>query len=471
MKKKLLAGILALALCSTNMPPQTIFAGEFTSGNPDVVSEEETLEIFTNEEQEAVGETDEELSVFSSEEIPEFNDTPDEAMAAAENAQNEVIDLTDNTKVSGGVYTITSAGDYKFTCSNSQETANRIVVDGTHISEKDNIKIYLDNVNINTSTGSALQIQSSVQAQVYIYLEGINKLNSGWNAALQKDNAAKLTIDNSPNTTGELIAISSYGAGIGGDHFKSSSDITIRGGSVTATSTFGAGIGGGQGNTGSNIAIRGGSVTATSDFGAGIGGGSNGGSGSNITISGGFVTATSSIGAGIGGGFGNTGSNITISGGSVTATSTRGAGIGGGSNGGTCSNIAISGGSVTATSTYGVGFGCPPHKNLNSTGNNPEVYLCTVSNPQKRNISIDGVDWITYNHVTNNSVDNNLYAWLTGADHTITVGNDKRTYSFNQTNNQFIRIKTDPTAAQFDYTQLNFTYTKDTPVDISNYIE
>ena len=38
---------------------------------------------FTNEEQEAAGETDEELSVFSSEEIPEFNDTPDEAMAAA----------------------------------------------------------------------------------------------------------------------------------------------------------------------------------------------------------------------------------------------------------------------------------------------------------------------------------------------------------------------------------------------------
>ena len=109
MRKKLLAGMLALALCSTNMPLQTIFAEEFTSGNPNVVSEEETPEIFTNEEQEAAGETDEELSVFSSEDIPEFNDTPDEAMAAAENAQNEVIDLTDNTKVSGGVYTITSA--------------------------------------------------------------------------------------------------------------------------------------------------------------------------------------------------------------------------------------------------------------------------------------------------------------------------------------------------------------------------
>ena len=53
-------------------PPQTIFAEEFTSGNQDVVSEEETPEIFTNEELEAAGETDEELSVFSSEEVPEF---------------------------------------------------------------------------------------------------------------------------------------------------------------------------------------------------------------------------------------------------------------------------------------------------------------------------------------------------------------------------------------------------------------
>ena len=55
MRKQLLAGILALALCSTNMPLQTIFAEEFTSGNSDVVSEEETPKIFTNEEQETAG--------------------------------------------------------------------------------------------------------------------------------------------------------------------------------------------------------------------------------------------------------------------------------------------------------------------------------------------------------------------------------------------------------------------------------
>ena len=99
--------MLALALCSTNMPLQTIFAEEFTSGNSDVVSEEETPEIFTNEEQEAAGETNEDLFVFSTEEAPEFNDTPDEAMAATENAQNGVIDFTNN--IAGVVYTIISA--------------------------------------------------------------------------------------------------------------------------------------------------------------------------------------------------------------------------------------------------------------------------------------------------------------------------------------------------------------------------
>ena len=162
MRKKLLAGILALALCSTNMPLQTIFAEEFTSGNPDVVSEEETPEIFTNEEQEAAGETDEELSVFSSEEVPEFNDTPDEAMAAAENAQTGEIDLTTSNNVTNGVYTISSAGDYKFTCS-SRQTTNRIVVDGKNISAEDNINIYLNNVNINTSAGPALRINDNVE--------------------------------------------------------------------------------------------------------------------------------------------------------------------------------------------------------------------------------------------------------------------------------------------------------------------
>ena len=450
MRKKLLAGMLALALCSTNMPLQTIFAEEFTSGNPDVVSEE-IPEIFTNEEQEAVGETDEELSAFGSEEIPEFNDAPDEAMAAAENARIKEIDLINSNEVINGVYTISSAGDYKFTCSNRQETANRIVVDGKNTSEQDNINIYLDNVNIKTSAGPALQIQRSVKTQVYIYLEGINKLNSEWNAALQKDNAAKLTIDNSPNTTGELIAISSYGAGIGGSYNSISSNITISGGSVTATSTYGAGIGGGFMSTGSNITISGGSVTATSGSGAGIGGGP-GYTGSDITISGGSVTATSDSGAGIGGGQGNTGTEITISGGSVTATSTSGAGIGGG-QGNTGSKITISGGSVNAQ------IDCRPHKNLDSSGNydqkSPNVYLCTIPNEGNDPITIDDTPWSPYSHIAVDPDEKKLYAWLTGETHTISVGNTTQTYYFDKTNQKFQPI----TNQDFTFTEpSNLTY-------------
>ena len=71
MRKKLLAGVMALALCSTNMPLQTIFAGEFTSGNLEEVSEE-TPEIFSDDNQEVIEETEEELSVFSSENVPDF---------------------------------------------------------------------------------------------------------------------------------------------------------------------------------------------------------------------------------------------------------------------------------------------------------------------------------------------------------------------------------------------------------------
>ena len=237
MRKKLLAGILALALCSTNMPLQTIFAEEFTSGNQDVVSEEETPEIFTNEEQETAGETDEELSVFSSEEVPEFNDTPDEAMAAAE---NEGIDLAN---VSGGIYTISSAGNYTFTCS-SASTTNIIVVDGKNILAEEKINIYLNNVNINTTAGPALRINKNVKAIVTIYLTGTNNLitKNNWYAGLQKDNFdGSLIITKDPDATaGILNAISDgsgYGAGIGGSSRGGESygrNITIDGCSVFA---------------------------------------------------------------------------------------------------------------------------------------------------------------------------------------------------------------------------------------------
>ena len=418
MRKKLLAGILALALCSTNMPLQTIFAEEFTSGNQDVVSEEETPEIFTNEEQEAAGETDGELSVFSSEEVPEFNDTPDEAMAAAENEQAGEIDLTTSNKVVNGVYTISSAGDHKFIC--SRETGNRIVVDGTNISEQDNINIYLDNVNINTSVGPALRINLNVEATVTIHLTGTNSLitKNNYYAGLQKDNKAQLIIktNDSDATAGILNARS-----IDGD---------------------GAGIGGGYQGSGSC---------------------------SNIIIDSCSVIASSKYGAGIGGSKQHAGSNITINSSSVTASSTNGAGIG--SAGGTCSNIGISGGSVKAYSDRMPGINCTPHN-----GNSTNVYCCIIKNEYFLPVTIDSESWKPSYHIFPDSTkDGNLYVWLTEKENNdaydVTVGTEKRQYSFDQAKNQFVRIQITPTADQFDYTQPNFTYTKDTHVDISKYIK
>ena len=508
MRKKLLAGMLALALCSTNMPLQTIFAEEFTSGNPDVVFEEETPKIFTNEEQETAGETDEELSVFSSEEVPEFNDAPDEAMAAAENEQAGEIDLTTSNKVVNGVYTISSAGDHKFIC--SQETGNRIVVDGANISAKDKINIYLINVSINTSVDSALRIKGNVEAAVTIHLTGTNSLITKDNvcAGLQKDNKAQLIIktNNSDATAGILnarsidgdsagigggyygtgscsniiidscsvIASSKYGAGIGGSKGHAGSDITINNSSVTASSTDGAGIGGGGYGTGScsNIIIDSCSVTASSTDGAGIGGGGYGtGSVSGITIKSSSVTASSTNGAGIGGGGYGAGSvsDITIKSSSVTATSTNGAGIG--SAGGTCSNIGISGGSVKAYSDRMPGINCTPHN-----GNSTNVYCCIIKNEYFLPVTIDSESWKpSYHIVPDSTKDGNLYVWLTEKENNdaydVTVGTEKRQYSFDQAKNQFVRIQTTPTADQFDYTQPSFTYTKDTHVDISKYIK
>ena len=286
MKKKLLAGILALALCSTNILPQTVFAEEFTSGNPEEVSEEETLEVFTDENQESAGETEEELSVFS-EGTSEFEDN-NETNNPIEESTITNVDLTSNS-ITGNIYTIAS-GDtaYRFT-GNGTETSNRITISDTITAAKP-ICIYLNDVNIKTSEGPALLIPENLNADVHIYLEGENvlKTSNHDSAALQKENTSKLIIDNVPNSAGSLTAtamdtyistetggkwVLAWGAGIGGGAKQKGSNITINGGIITASSAVGAGIGGGKNQMGSNIFINGGTITASSSIGAGIGGG------------------------------------------------------------------------------------------------------------------------------------------------------------------------------------------------------
>ena len=392
MRKKLLAGVMALALCSTNIPLQTIFAGEFTSGNLEEVSEE-TPEIFSDDNQEVIEETEEELSVFSSESIPEFSNEANIMPATADGTDhiNEInMDEINNKPYNknNGKWEITSVGSYRFNGKSPNDAP--IIIDNI---DSGTVKVYLNNVNIETASGPALQITSDVQAQVCIYLENENKLISKHrdSAALQKDNNANLTIDNATNTTPGTLTVQTYFT----DYSKSG---------------FGAGIGSGFGNVSS-------------------------GSCSNITINGGSVNASSTNGTDIG------------SGRAAFLTGRRGS----------CSNITISGGSVNAKN-----IGCIPHQTLDSAGNynpdSPEVYLCTIPNEENDPIFIDDTPWSPYSHIAVDPNNKNLYAWLTGKTHTISVGDTTQTYYFDKNNNNNNKEFKPITNRDFAFTPTDLTY-------------
>lgn len=343
-----------------------------------------------------------------------------------------------------GKVTITSDGE---------ETSNTITVD---VEEGGKADITLKDANVKSSTDAAMKIKGD--GDVDIELDGDNKLTSGSNrdednshAGLEKndsDSKGKLTIKDDIKNDGKTVksddekkaewAASAegktggevedvgkltvtgggYGAGIGGSggwnkDGESTSNITIKGGSITAGTKFpntgsngsGAGIGGGAsdrgtgGNSGAedrsgDITIDGGSINANGiggGYGKNKGGdgyvtindgyvksspnpGSSGGSGAaigggystaaggdgHVTINGGHIEASASCGAAIGGGKANSSANkkykagdgdVLITGGVVEANnSTGGAGIGGGFGGiGGNGTVTITGGNVTAT--------------------------------------------------------------------------------------------------------------------------
>ena len=256
---------------------------------------------------------------------------------------------------------------------------------------------------------------------------------------------------------GKVTATGGYeGAGIGGGSSggdsSGGSNITISGGKVTATGGYeGAGIGGGYYNSGSYITISGGTVTATGGkYGAGIGGGYQY-SGSNITISGGVVTTTGGEkGAGIGGGDNGSGSYIAISDGTVTATGGKyGAGIGGGNSGGG-SNVTISGGSVKAVAgenAKDIGGGYNNGIAVTPTNGTSNVYLLTIANPTGAAVTIDNVQYAVANHSAADANDTNLYAYLTGEAHTVTVGEVTTEYKFY--GGKFLPV---PTVSDFTFT-------------------
>lgn len=215
-------------------------------------------------------------------------------------------------------------------------------------------------------------------------------------------------------------------------------NVTINGGTVAATAKAensngdpsGAGIAG-------TVTINGGHIIAIANGrnGAGIGGYGKYGGGSSsdvndtksskpITITGGTVIASGGS-VGIGSGPGVPTGLITITGGTITAKGTHWistpVGIGSGrENPQTNAGIIITGGSIKSK-----------FKDLLTDQNKATVYLCIISDmPNATDVSVDDIPYyISDNHPQEGqTVDNNLYLYMTGADHTIAVRtNDNNT--------------------------------------------
>ena len=162
--------------------------------------------------------------MFSSENVPDFSSEAN-VMSATADGTEPIKEININDTNSSNLYDknehkwkITSAGSYKFNGTGATTSIPIIIESIT----SGTVNIYLNNVNIETASGPALQITSTVQAQVCIYLENENNLitTNVNSAGLQKDNIANLTIDNSSGTPGILTAQNSApyacGAGIGG---------------------------------------------------------------------------------------------------------------------------------------------------------------------------------------------------------------------------------------------------------------
>ena len=440
MRKKLLAGVMALALCSTNMPPQTIFAQEFTSGNPEEVSE-----VFTDTNQESV---EEELSVFASESVPEFSSETNIAPATTDVTESTIdIDLTDPTnseyydaetgrleidKINGG-------GSYRFKGSGNINSPTTVPI---RIRTSRETNIYLNNVYIVADLVPALDIQT--YGIVNIYLENNNFLetqnSNSYESALKME--FSLPTIYSQNNSGSLTVSSTSGTGIR----IGSGSLTINGGSVTASSSSGTGIDIGSGS----LTIKSGSVKASSSSGTGIKSGS-------LTIEDGSVNAHSTFRTGI------ESDSLTIEGGSVKAHSTSGTGI-------KSDSLTIKGGSVTASSEaeqkkdissnqITINGGSVNASFVSSSPTNAhgeKVYCCTIENLNSEEVKIDGnpKSWNPKNHNAVDSTDTNLYAWLTGKTHTISVGDTTQTYCFDKENKKFKPI-----------TNQSFTFTK--PSDLT----
>ena len=259
----------------------------------------------------------------------------------------------------------------------------RVTVNGNvHLILADGCNLTV-NGGINVSEGNSLTIYAQSAG------EGMGKLITTGSVSVAGIGGIWFYGADSANCTSGTITINGgmvkatggdSSAGIGGSSSGGTGGtITINGGTVTATGGVNsAGIGG----DGGSITINSGTVTATGGSGgAGIGSGRESSAGGTITINGGHVTANGSQGsqqyysAGIGGGFKGAGGSITINGGVVEAHGGW-TGIGSGEQASaesTC-GVTVKGGVVTATGDNSAGIG-----GTFSTGNNGNAVIIASS--------------------------------------------------------------------------------------------
>lgn len=219
-------------------------------------------------------------------------------------------------------------------------TSNTVTISAT---ENATANVTFDNLNISTAdnTSSKAPVSVTGDGNVNIEIDNTNNLNyyddqktvASSHAALEKNDDAgsgTLTITDKDGD-GTLNAIVSKGnsAAIGSSQGKSTSNITIEGGTINAqVEGNGAAIGSGGGSDAGadGIHISGGTVTATpGETGAAIGSGNSGKYADDIVISGdATVVANGIAGAGIGSGaWGESVGTVTISDNAEVTASTQ----------------------------------------------------------------------------------------------------------------------------------------------------
>ncbi|MCH4226989.1 MAG: carbohydrate-binding domain-containing protein [Solobacterium sp.] len=170
------------------------------------------------------------------------------------------------------VLNITKAGDYTVSNTNTESTADHIVVSAL----TGDVNITLNGVNISSSNVAAFAITGDCTTNVILADNSANTLKSGAYHAGLENGTHSLNIsvpadstkkNGTLNTTGGI-----GGAGIGGGKNSAGKNIMITAGTITAVSPIvdnsagGAGIGGGYNSTDNTVTIIGGDVTAIGDL-------------------------------------------------------------------------------------------------------------------------------------------------------------------------------------------------------------